>query len=943
MSRLLQELVRAPLVEVERAWLKPPAVGDRIGRFELVRQIGAGGFGIVFEARDVELGRSVAFKALRPWRAIAPGQADGLRAEAEAAARLNHPSIVTVHDFGTCDSGPYVIMELLRGEPLQARLDRGNLSLAGTVKVALEVARALAHAHAEGVVHRDLNPGNVFLCDSGAVKVLDFGLARVLGSGGPRGGTPSYSAPEQWRGEANDGRVDLFGLGCLLHRMLVGRTPYETTSGRLTVLEPGPAPQPDLDGVPPRLARLMRRLVQRAPEDRPAAAAEVVIELERVTHELDPARRRLRLAVALALALLASAGAVALSARWWTRPPPPGRPVVAVADVENRTDEPGLDGLAGLLGTALEQSRHVTVLPRGRMWAELTRMGRGDAQRIDEPLARELGRRLDVTVLLAAIHRFGDTYAMELRALDSREDRYLFTLSERVDGRARIPDLIDSLALRARRELAEPDGAVQASQQPLGVSVTHSVQAYQHYFAGLDCQIRRDDSERSCPDHFLKALEADPSFTLAHHQLAYLMGAEGTDEAGARRENALAVAGAERAPPRERALILAYQAELDGRVEEAVSAYQEAAARFPEDHEVHARAGYYLHRLRDWSRAVTFMRRAVALDPERGDASRLLVAELVQLGRLDELRSYAETWSTLAATPARRALLVRAWFWLGERERALEVARQAAASGGLAAHYQEAVILFSRGEFGAARAALGKDVEAGQADAYVRAGIGRTLTAQGRFRAALERMAPDDGSPRHGLMRHARATARTAERRPGPVWEEARSCASADPLIAAGLASDLALLGDLPHARELARRLEPGSLDARVWRAVLAWREGRAAEALAALKTLSAEEPVPSWWGMPPAYALAVVAGREGHDQVVLAAVERLLSVWHPLSARGGAMVPEALLLRASAEARLGRRDQARATLQRLLEERAGGDAGDPVAADARGLLATLR
>jgi serine/threonine protein kinase len=274
MTQLLQELVRTVDVPVADAWVKPPEVGDRIGRFELVREIGAGGFGVVFEARDTELGRAVAWKALRPQRAIAPGQAEGLRGEAEAAARLNHPNIITVHDFGTCASGPYVIMELLRGQPLAERLAGGPLPIAEAARIALEVARALAHAHAAGVLHRDLNPGNVFLCDSGAVKVLDFGLARVLGSGGARGGAPSYSAPEQWRGDPQDARTDLFGLGCLLFRMLAGRTPYETTSGHLTGLDDPPPRLPDLAGVPGELAALARRLVERLPSDRPSSAAE---------------------------------------------------------------------------------------------------------------------------------------------------------------------------------------------------------------------------------------------------------------------------------------------------------------------------------------------------------------------------------------------------------------------------------------------------------------------------------------------------------------------------------------------------------------------------------------------------------------------------------------------------------------------------------------------
>lgn len=940
MTRLLEELVRTQAVPVAEAWLKPPAVGDRIGRYELVREIGHGGFGVVFEARDAELGRAVAFKALKPARAIAPGQAELLRAEAEAAARLNHPGIVTVHDFGTCASGPFVIMELLRGEPLAARLLRGPLRPAEAVRVALEVARALAHAHAAGVLHRDLNPGNVFLGEAGSVKVLDFGLARVLGSGGQRGGAPSYTAPEQWRGDAQDARTDLYGLGCLLYRMLAGRPPWEDTAGRLHVLDEAPPPPPPLRGVPPGLAGLARRLVERLPADRPATASEVVVELEAQARALEPSARRLRRRLALlgaAAAVLAAAGGLAALRRGAA---PPERPAVAIADVENRTGEPELDGVTGLLGTALDQSRHLHLVSRARLWDALQRMGRGDAVRVDGRLAREAARRLGVQVLLVpTVHRFDTAYVLELEAIDPADGRHLFGLSERAAGRHLVPELVDSVALKARRELAGAPGSGEEGHHPVGEATTRNLAAYRFYFSGVECMIRRADSERVCPDHFLRALEIDPDFALAHHQLAYLMGAEGSDEAGARRENALAVARADRAPPKERALILAFQAELDGRVEDAVTAYAEAALRWPDDHEVHARAGYWLHRRREWARALPYMRRAVALDPEREDAARLLVAELVQLGRLDELRQYATTWERLPPTPARRSLLARAWFWLGDRPRALEAARQIGAAGGVAAHYEEAIIRFADGDFAAARAALELDRAAGQDDAYVRAGLVRALEAQGRLREALARIPPDPSPSRRALVHHTRAVMLAGAGRAAEAWQEAERGREADPAIAAPLATDLALLGDLPHAATLAAGLAPGSLDAKVHAAVLAWREGRAAEAVAALRALSASEPVPTWWGMPPSYALARVAAASGDDAAVVEAVDRLLSTWHPMSSRGGAMVPHAILLRARSELRLGRRDRARAALERLAAQRAGGDAGDPILAEARRLL----
>ncbi|MBS2021887.1 MAG: protein kinase [Deltaproteobacteria bacterium] len=197
--------------------------GDRVGRFDLLRELGRGGFGVVFEARDAELGRHVALKLLRPARGAAVAE---LKREAETAARLSHPNIVTLFDFGVHGGVPLLVLELLEGETLQARLARGPLPRAEALEVALQVARALVHAHAAGVIHRDLKPANVFACKDGRAKVLDFGLARALsalGDGG--GGTPAWRAPEQEARAAEDERTDVYGLGALLHGLLTGRPP----------------------------------------------------------------------------------------------------------------------------------------------------------------------------------------------------------------------------------------------------------------------------------------------------------------------------------------------------------------------------------------------------------------------------------------------------------------------------------------------------------------------------------------------------------------------------------------------------------------------------------------------------------------------------------------------------------------------------------------------
>jgi len=250
------------------------APGDLVGRFELLRELGRGGFGVVFEARDRELGRLVALKSIRQGRREgAPAREASLRREAEAVASLHHPNIVTLYDFGRAASGPYLVLELLQGEPLSRRMERGPLPLEEALEVAVDVARALVHAHARGVLHRDLKPGNVALC-GGTAKVLDFGIARVFGRAGlERSGTPGYMAPEQLEGSEEDERTDVHALAQLIREMLTGQAPAAQA--------PGPAPLGR--GVPPALARLLERAQERDRTRRPDAAAflEALLALQR--------------------------------------------------------------------------------------------------------------------------------------------------------------------------------------------------------------------------------------------------------------------------------------------------------------------------------------------------------------------------------------------------------------------------------------------------------------------------------------------------------------------------------------------------------------------------------------------------------------------------------------------------------------------------------------
>jgi hypothetical protein len=281
-SQLVEELLRRPEEERGSDWRDALAPGTVVGRFELVRELGRGGFGVVYEARDRELGRLVAFKAVRPGKHRELREERLLR-EAEAAARLSHPNIVTLFDIGRSEHGPYLVMELLRGWPLVRRLEQGSLPVLEALRVCTEMAKGLAHAHAHGVIHRDLKPANVFLCEDGQVKVLDLGLAHAFGHRKLDGGTPGYMAPEQRRAAPEDERTDVFAMGVILFEMLVGELPLGDDGSRSKS-----APHLEI-AAEPGLAALIHRMLAADPVIRPRDAAEVLQALAVFRRELERA------------------------------------------------------------------------------------------------------------------------------------------------------------------------------------------------------------------------------------------------------------------------------------------------------------------------------------------------------------------------------------------------------------------------------------------------------------------------------------------------------------------------------------------------------------------------------------------------------------------------------------------------------------------------------
>jgi len=281
-------------------------IGRTVSHYRIVGQLGAGGMGVVYAAEDDRLGRPVALKFVPEDMAKDQQAIERLRAEARTASGLNHANICTIYDIGEYDGRPFIVMELLKGQTLRERLTSGPLKVHDAVELGIHVADALDAAHHRGVMHRDIKPANLFLVERGQVKILDFGLAKLVRqqmsstTTGPTRdqtaegvtlGTVSYMSPEQVTGEALDGRTDLFSLGVVLYECLTGHQPFTGKTSAVifsAILTRAPlAPIVFNPDIPIRLQDVINNCLEKDRELRYQDAAGLRADLKRVKRDLE--------------------------------------------------------------------------------------------------------------------------------------------------------------------------------------------------------------------------------------------------------------------------------------------------------------------------------------------------------------------------------------------------------------------------------------------------------------------------------------------------------------------------------------------------------------------------------------------------------------------------------------------------------------------------------
>jgi len=500
-----------------------------LGPYEVLAQLGAGGMGEVYRARDPRLRREVAIKVLSRRFVTDPTQLRRFDQEARAAGALNHPNILAVFDVGLQDGIPYVVTELLEGETLRDRLRRGPPPIAECLEAARQAAAGLAAAHEKGIVHRDLKPANLFWTCDRRLKILDFGLAKQLGAAGDASlstadtlpgtilGTVGYMAPEQLRGQEVDARADLFSFGAVLYEMLAGSRAFGDATAAETmsaILVQEPPALPAARAVPAALEQLARRCLQKDRSARPADGRELCACLDQLAHCLEggmgsrpggaatlppPAP-----ATDLAPGLSPVAAAVAA-------PAAAARHTVAVLPFVNLTSDPDLDyfceGIADELINALVRLEGLRVASRlslarlrGKSKDAFRRLG--DRLRVDQVLqgsVRKLGARLRIAVQLVDVagdcHLWSEQYDREMADVFAVQDEIALRVAEALRLQLAAPD-----PARGGRRAADPE-------------------AYHLYLRGRHHQDRLTDL-REALRCFEQAIEKDPGYAHAYAGLA---------------------------------------------------------------------------------------------------------------------------------------------------------------------------------------------------------------------------------------------------------------------------------------------------------------------------------------------------------------------------------------------------------------------------------------
>jgi serine/threonine protein kinase/tetratricopeptide (TPR) repeat protein len=651
-------------------------VGQSLGPYCVLAKLGEGGMGEVYKARDTRLERDVAVKLLVARATGSPEARERFRREARAVAALQHPNICVVHDVGETAGGhAFIVMELLPGETLRQRLQRGPLELTAVVEIGAALADALHVAHSAGIVHRDIKPANIVLTERGP-KILDFGLAKshastapevqtaietraLLTQAGDTIGTVAYMSPEQLRGEEVDARTDLFSLGLVVSEMATGQHAFAgPTSAAIgaAILHHEPASpralRPDL---PEGLEQIIRKALEKDRDLRYQHASEMRADLQRLkrgsgatsmTASTGTIARHSRPRTTIAAAVFAGVILLGIGAASYffysskrATPKLTERDTIVLGDFTNTTGDPVFDDTLrqGLI-VQLQQSPFLRVLPDQRIRRLLSQMNQPADVKLTPAVALEICQRSSsAAVLDGSIASIGSQYVLGLRATDCRSGDLLDEQQSQAATKESVLGALSGIASTFRTRVGESLATVQTHERPLEEATTSSLDALKAFSAS------RSVPAAGCAkaNPFLKrAIEFDPAFAIAYANLGLCYTATG--------ERQLAIENAtkayelrQRASDPERFFIeYVYDRDVTGNLEKAFQTSTLWVQTYPRDYSAHGlRGGYSAHGTGRYEDVIEAATKTLSIEPDQAFGYGELVSANFFLDRVDAAKA----------------------------------------------------------------------------------------------------------------------------------------------------------------------------------------------------------------------------------------------------------------------------------------------------------------